>query len=86
MTSRFSARVTVDLGEKNRAVYESINADNMFYPENPTETVMSLSDEVVADIRSDQISHLRANLNSLLRLIQASAKSIESAARPPGGP
>lgn len=82
MTSSFNARIAVSAGDRNKAIFESINTDNQFYPEHSTRTVMSLSDVVVAEIESDQISHLRANLNSLLRLIRASYDSIESASTP----
>lgn len=80
MTSKFSASITVDASHRNKAVFESINVDNRHYPENPTKTTMSLSHVITIKMQSDQISHLRAGLNSLLRLILASSDSIESAA------
>lgn len=82
MTSRFRARISVDAGDRNAAVFESISVDNSYYPENPSKTTMSISDVITIDVQSDQLSHLRAGLNSLLRLVQASAESIESAAGP----
>ena len=70
--------MTVDAKEKTRAIFDSINIDNEFYPENPTKTSMKLQEKIVISIESEQISHLRANLNSTLRLIQASYDAIES--------
>jgi len=78
MTSNFSAKITIDAKEKTRAIFNSINIDNKFYPENPTNTEMKLTDKIEISIESNHIPHLRANLNSSLRLIQASYDAIES--------
>jgi len=78
MTLKFNAKITVDAKEKTKSIFESINTDNKFYPENPTKTKISLQDFILISIESKQLSHLRANLNSTLRLIQASYDSIES--------
>jgi len=78
MTSNFNAKIIIDAKEKTQAIFHSINTDNKFYPENPTKTTMSLNDKIDISIESDHIPHLRANLNSTLRLIQASFDSIES--------
>ena len=78
MTLNFSAKITVDAKENTKAIFDSINTDNEFYPENPTKTKMSFDDVISIDITSEQIPHLRANLNSTLRLIQASYDVIES--------
>jgi KEOPS complex subunit Pcc1 len=78
MTSNFNAKITVDAKEKTKAIFDSINTDNEFYPENPTNTNMKFKDKIVISIESDHIPHLRANLNSSLRLIQASYDIIES--------
>ena len=78
MTSNFSAKIIVNAKEKTKAIFDSINADNKFYPENPTNTNMKFKDKITISIESDHIPHLRANLNSSLRLIQASYDAIES--------
>ena len=78
MMSSFNAKITIDAKEKTKAIFDSINIDNEFYPENPTKTHMVLSEKITISIESDHIPHLRANLNSTLRLIQASYDSIES--------
>ena len=78
MTSSFSAKIIVDAKEKTKAVFDSVNTDNEFYPENPTKTKMSLTEKIEISIESDHLPHFRANLNSTLRLIQASYDSIES--------
>jgi len=78
MISNFSAKIIVDAKEKTKAIFDSINTDNKFYPENPTTTKMELKDKIVISIESDHVPHFRANLNSSLRLIQASYDSIDS--------
>jgi len=78
MTLNFSAKIIVDAKDKTKAIFDSINTDNEFYPENPTKTMMSFNETISIDIESEQIPHLRANLNSTLRLIQASYNVIES--------
>ena len=35
MTSNFSAKITVDAKENTKSIFDSINTDNEFYPENP---------------------------------------------------
>jgi KEOPS complex subunit Pcc1 len=78
MTLNYSAKITVDAKNKTSAIYDSVNTDNEFYPENPVKTKIKLDKKLVISAETDQITHLRANLNSTLRLIQASYDSIES--------
>ena len=78
MTSNFSAKIIVDAKDKTKAIFDSINTDNIFYPENPTQTNFKLTDKIQVMIESNHLSHLRANLNSTLRLIQASYDIIDS--------
>ncbi len=78
MTLNFSAKITVDAKDKTKAIFDSINTDNDFYPENPVKTTIMYNENIVISVESEQLTHLRANLNSTLRLIQASHDSIES--------
>jgi KEOPS complex subunit Pcc1 len=78
MTLSFSTKIEIDAKEKTKAIFDSISTDNKFYPENPTETKISFDKKIIITIKSNQISQLRANLNSTLRLLQASFDSIES--------
>lgn len=78
MTSNFDATITVDGKENTKAIFDSVNIDNEFYPTNPTETRMILDKKITISIKADHLPHLRANINSTLRLIQASHESIES--------
>ena len=78
MTLSFNAIIEIDAKEKTKAIFNSINTDNKFYPENPTETKISYDKNLKIEIKSNHIPQLRANLNSTLRLIQASYDTIES--------
>ncbi len=78
MTLSFNAKIEVDAEEKTSAVFNSINIDNKFYPENPTKTEMFCSDKITILIESSQLAQMRANLNSCIRLIQTSYDSIKS--------
>jgi len=78
MTLNFSAKITVDAKDRSRAIYDSVNIDNEFYPENPVKTLIKFNEKIIISVESEHLTHLRANLNSTLRLIQASYDSIES--------
>ena len=78
MTLNFSAKIIVDAKDKTKAIFDSVNTDNEFYPENPVKTQIIFDEKIVISVETDQLTHLRANLNSTLRLIQASYDSIES--------
>ncbi len=78
MTSNFNAKITVDAGDKTKAIFDSVETDNKFYPENPVKTSIRMDGAILIHVESDHLAHLRANLNSTLRLIQASHDSIES--------
>ena len=78
MTLNFSATIELTAKEKTKAIFDSIATDNKFYPQNPTNTKMSFNKKILVEIESKQIPQLRANLNSTLRLIQASIESIDS--------
>lgn len=78
MTSNFSAKIIVDAKDNTKAIFDSIKTDNDYYPENPVKTKISFSKNIVISVESEHLPHLRANLNSTLRLIQASNDSIES--------
>ena len=78
MTLSFNAKIEIDAEEKTDAVFDSVNIDNKFYPENPTETKMFCSDKITILIESSQLAQMRANLNSCIRLIQTGYDSIKS--------
>ncbi len=78
MTSNYSAKIEISAGKKTKAIFKSLETDNKFYDENPTKTIISLDKEITILVEAQEISHLRANLNSTLRLVQASNDSLES--------
>ena len=79
MTSNYNAKIEVFAGKRTKAIFKSIETDNKFYDENPTKTEMMFNDKIITIlIEAQELSHLRANLNSTVRLVQASNDSIES--------
>ena len=78
MTLSYSAKISVDAKDKTRAIFDSVNTDNEFYPENPVKTKIKLDKKIIITVESEHLPHVRANLNSTLRLIQASYDTIES--------
>ena len=78
MTLNFSADITVDAQDKTKAIFDSVNTDNEFYPENPVKTHITFNEKITISVETEHLPHLRANLNSTLRLIQVSHDSIES--------
>lgn len=75
----FSAIIEITAKDKTKAIFDSLSVDNKFYPENPTKTIVSLKkNNLNISIHTSELPHLRANLNSTLRLIQASYDSVES--------
>ena len=78
MTLNFSTKIEFSADKQTKAIFDSVSVDNKFYPENPTKTKITFNKKIKIEIESDQIPHLRANLNSTLRLIQASYVSINS--------
>jgi len=78
MTLNYSAKIIVDAKEKTKAIFDSVNIDNEFYPENPVKTKIEFNEKITISVETQQLTHLRANLNSTLRLIQASYATIES--------
>jgi len=76
--SKYNAKIQISANEKTKSIFESLQTDNKFYSENPTKTKMLLDKEITILIEAQELSHLRANLNSTLRLVQASHDSLES--------
>ena len=76
--SNYNAKIEISAGKRTKSIFDSIETDNRFYDENPTKTNFSFDKKITIMIDAQEISHLRANLNSTLRLVQASNDSIES--------
>ena len=74
----FNVVIEYDAGDKTKAIFDSISIDEKYYPENPVKTKIKYNKNILIQIESKQIPQLRANLNSTLRLIQASYDTINS--------
>ena len=60
MTLNFSAKITVDAKDKTQAIYESVNTDNEFYPENPVKTKIQFDKKITISAETDQLAHLES--------------------------
>ena len=78
MTLKFSATIIVAAEEKTPAILDAVNTDSKFYPESIIKAKLDDKGQMNIHVEYESIAPLRANLNSLLRLIQASYESIES--------
>jgi len=78
MTLNVSAKIIVDAKDKTNAIFDSVNTDNEFYPYNPVKTQIKFDEKITISVETEQLANLRDNLNSTLRLIQASYDTIES--------
>ena len=78
MTLPFSVIIEYEAGDKTESIFDSLSIDEKYYPENPVKTRISFKEKIKVEIESKQISHIRANLNGTLRLIQASHDTINS--------
>ena len=78
MTLNYSAKIEILADKKTKSIFDSLQTDEKFYSENPTKTKISLDKKITILISAQELSHLRANLNSTLRLVQTSNDSIES--------
>jgi KEOPS complex subunit Pcc1 len=78
MISKYSAKIEISAEKNTKSIFESLQTDDKFYAENPTKTKMLFDKKITILIDTQEISHLRANLNSTLRLVQTSNDSIES--------
>jgi len=76
--SNYNAKVEISADKRTEAIFRAIEIDDRFYEENPTKINFSFDEKITIMIEGEEISHLRANLNSILRLVQVSNDSIES--------
>ncbi|CAI9831991.1 MAG: CTAG/PCC1 family protein [Nitrosopumilus sp.] len=79
MTSRYEVRL--DAGGMTRHIFESIRADGGGQPGPAGATVRMEGGVMVARAESGGIAHLRASLNSYLRLAHAARGSLEAGRR-----
>ncbi len=78
MSKRCRAKITIRAGRKAGPVYSAIAPDMKKLQGKDEKLVMSLHSTFIAfSIETDDLASLRANVNSYLRLADASLKCIE---------
>ena len=50
MTLNFSAQITYSAKNTTKAIFDSIDTDNKFYPENPTKTKILFDKKILIEI------------------------------------
>ena len=78
MTSRFRADITIDAGPHTGAIFRSIQVDNAYYT-GPDSVQVTYDGVIRVAVSADRVSHLRAGVNSVLRLAKAGDESLQSA-------
>lgn len=77
MTSRFRADITIDAGPHTEAIFRSIQVDNAYYT-GPDSVQVTLDGVVIrVAVSADRVSHLRAGVNSVLRLAKVGGESLQ---------
>ncbi len=81
MTSRFRADITIDAGPHSKAIFRSIQVDNAYYT-GPDSVRVAYDGAIRVAVSADRVSHLRAGVNSVLRLAKAGGESLQSVGIP----
>ncbi len=78
MTSRFSVTINMRSGDRTRALYDAIRIDNEYYT-GPDTASMSCNDQAITvTVSAARLAHLRAGINSILRLAKAADAAMTS--------
>jgi len=78
---RFNATIEIRAGASANAIYSALKPDVKSSPERQVSADIELSnDKISIDISSNDLSHLRASLNSYLRLAGAASSCLDATA------
>ncbi|WOV93150.1 MAG: KEOPS complex subunit Pcc1 [Candidatus Nitrosoabyssus spongiisocia] len=79
MTLNFKVDISINTRAYSKSISDSLKTDEKYYLENPTKTNIShTGDTVHIGITSNHLPHMRASVNSILRLAQVSFDTLES--------
>ena len=78
---RFNATIEIRAKDSANAIYSALKPDVKSSPERQVSADIRLNDdEIYINISSNDLSHLRASLNSYLRLARAASSCLDAAA------
>lgn len=78
---RFSATIEIGARGSANAIYSALKPDVKSSPEGQVSADIRLrGDQISIDISSNDLSHLRASLNSYLRLARAASSCLDATA------
>ncbi|MGH9878544.1 MAG: KEOPS complex subunit Pcc1 [Nitrososphaerales archaeon] len=77
---RFNATIEITAGNSADAIYSALKPDVKSSPQRQLDASIALNNITISiEISSDDLSHLRASLNSYLRLARAASDCIDAA-------
>lgn len=75
---RFNATIEIRAGESTDSIYSAMKPDVKSSPKGQVSMNIMLKDDVICmSMYSDDLSHIRASLNSYLRLASAAFRSLD---------
>ncbi len=78
---KFNATIEIKAGNSADAIYSALKPDVKSSPQRQLDASIALNNDTISiDISSDDLSHLRASLNSYLRLARAASDCIDATA------
>lgn len=77
MTSKYKTDIVIDAGQYTKSVYESILVDNEYY-DGPDSIDITYDGSIKITVTAKRLAHMRAGINSILRLVQAAHDTLRS--------
>jgi KEOPS complex subunit Pcc1 len=78
---KFNATIEIKAGNSADAIYSALKPDVKSSPQRQLDAHITLNNSAISiEVSSDDLSHLRASLNSYLRLTRAASDCIDAAA------
>ena len=78
MTSKYKTDIVIDAGPYTKSVYESILVDNEYYDGPDSIDISYDDDSIKITVTATRLAHMRAGINSILRLVQAAHDTLST--------
>ena len=78
MTSRYKTDIVIDAGQYTKSVYESILVDNEYYDGPDSIDILYDDGSIKITVTAKRLAHMRAGINSILRLVQAAHDTLST--------
>lgn len=77
---RFNAKIQILAGKSSSSIYSALKPDIKSSERQINAEIALEDDAITLNMSSDDLSHIRAGLNSYLRLVNAASKCLDAAA------